>query len=459
MPHSLKIIMPFYGEFGFMILRHLRYVHLTSRIEPNQIVCCEREHISLFPSATHFYHDFVNPYTDEERAQLNSWSQDLTLETKLRHTFREAEIVHAQYGCYWHMSDHVKPKLKVPQQLPSVDITIAPRKRKFYSYRNWDHWQTTVKALTEAGYTIGIIGTEHYSTAEAGDAIPKAWQHSQGATEGSIDLLSNCKLYIGTDSGPTHLAALMDVPTLAFRAKCPDSSDLLVAADRANKNYFKRLDDVWDDPETVIGTAIDILQSKEMQTRYYRFWSQFGEDRFVKSLLPQNLKGTFCEVGAADGVNGSNTAHFELDGWGGVLIEPDPRQTALESNRPNSKIFRCACGKFDTIAPFHLENDPALSGLNRTSKATVAVKVRTLTSILDEAKVTKLDLLSVDTEGTELDVWAGLEPRLYPTVLIIEWNTVGQKDRQQEIEDVILKCDYQLMRKTDGNLIFMRMYD
>ena len=66
-------------------------------------------------------------------------------------------------------------------------------------------------------------------------------------------------------------------------------------------------------------TAMD-LQDAETEAGWY---AQFDEDRILRSMMPQR-EGLFVEVGAADGVVGSNTLHFEQTGWTGVLVEASP---------------------------------------------------------------------------------------------------------------------------------------
>src|SRR4029077_1746907 len=71
------------------------------------------------------------------------------------------------------------------------------------------------------------------------------------------------------------------------------------------------------DPRRVRGHA-----ACAAMTESYR--SQNGEDRWLEAHFGGKRSGFFVEVGAYDGVNLSNTYHFEQTGWTGVLVEPDP---------------------------------------------------------------------------------------------------------------------------------------
>ena len=54
------------------------------------------------------------------------------------------------------------------------------------------------------------------------------------------------------------------------------------------------------------------------------FFSQSGQDRILKNhFFTNKKKGFFVEIGAYDGINGSNCYHFEkFLNWDGIAIEP-----------------------------------------------------------------------------------------------------------------------------------------
>ena len=56
------VYLPHYGEFGFLIMKHLRAVHNDQA--DVKIVCCERGNECLFPSATGSRTDCSGPCWD-----------------------------------------------------------------------------------------------------------------------------------------------------------------------------------------------------------------------------------------------------------------------------------------------------------------------------------------------------------------------------------------------------------
>jgi len=181
------------------------------------------------------------------------------------------------------------------------------------------------------------------------------------------------------------------------------------------------------------------------------FKAQFGEDRILWQVFRRRLSGYFIEVGAFDGVTLSNTFFLEQMGWNGLLIEPIAQlaQNAA-SARPRSRVINTAVSKRGSsgTARFTVaQNVPVLSFLNaepdhvercRREGATlveVDVPVTTLDAILaDERRDSpadqgpwteeegwRIDLVSIDTEGCELDVLDGFDLEQFkPKVLLIE---------------------------------------
>ena len=165
-------------------------------------------------------------------------------------------------------------------------------------------------------------------------------------------------------------------------------------------------------------------------------------DRKLEKYLPYR-GGFFVELGANDGFAQSNTYYFErMRGWPGILIEPVPELSKRAARqRPNAQVFNCACVPFDYAEPdIEIDYaglmsvvkgswpDPVLEAehvaagrriQNISTPHTVRVPARTLTSILDECQVSRIDLLSLDVEGYEADVLRGLDLDRYPPLYML----------------------------------------
>lgn len=203
-------------------------------------------------------------------------------------------------------------------------------------------------------------------------------------------------------------------------------------------------------------------------TRPAEFTSQCGEDRWIwrnwTALGLPTLVGSdwwFVEVGAGDGKTFSNTYWLDVLGMRGLLCEPDPRHKMVE--RPNCIVERVAVGRTGAMY-FGMAEDPYLSGAKRTADAVhprlradarILVRSLTLTALLKTHDIKNVALLSIDTEGTELEAWNTLDlDYCRPLVVIIETDTWGLPDNYKPVCERMFDCGYAHVHQTKYNAIF-----
>jgi FkbM family methyltransferase len=143
--------------------------------------------------------------------------------------------------------------------------------------------------------------------------------------------------------------------------------------------------------------------------------------------------GFFVEVGANHPTAGSLTWFFEQRGWNGILIEPQERLFELcRRLRPRSKVFQAACTAPEKTgyAQLHVPSQalngfatlqPNVDDLDIEYETVERVRSATLDALLAQAGQPKIDFISIDTEGTELDVLRGFDlQRHQPALLLVE---------------------------------------
>jgi len=171
------------------------------------------------------------------------------------------------------------------------------------------------------------------------------------------------------------------------------------------------------------------------------YYSQFGEDRILAEIFNEKNKGLCIEVGANDGVNDSNTMYFENAGWDCILIEPNPALCKMiRASRKATLIEVAASDKNGETSLFVAEGAERAHGVSTINSAEealnkiksygftyseVQVKSMLLNEILDSLKIDrKIDFISVDVEGHELEVLRGFSlDRWKPTVILVEDNS------------------------------------
>jgi|GEM_PF-1277560 len=199
---------------------------------------------------------------------------------------------------------------------------------------------------------------------------------------------------------------------------------------------------------------LDVIQGKNflMPQRYF---AQFGEDKWILDNLKLPEHGVFVDVGTADGVQYSNSYIFEQKGWTGLCLEPDSRNFAM-AQKYRKNVVQMAAASTKGELDFSMSAvSPDWSGLKITGpvSSTYKVKADRLSSILKSNKIDHIDLLSIDTEGSELEVWESMNfPEFQPKIVIIEY--LAQNTITHDIKSYFAKLPYTLVHTTEANYIY-----
>lgn len=179
-------------------------------------------------------------------------------------------------------------------------------------------------------------------------------------------------------------------------------------------------------------------------------------ENIVPTLPPSNTRRSFFEVGAFSGLQSSNTLLFENMGWHGALVEADPYLAGeCINNRPDCITWCCAASSHPGTAKFNVNHaDRGLSGLSAEGRP-ISVLLKTLEYLITASDLGVPTLLSIDTEGTELDVWDSIGT-LRPQIVIMEYRTGNAEPQDVPIIARMAEDGYTLRHTTPCNLIFTR---
>ena len=168
--------------------------------------------------------------------------------------------------------------------------------------------------------------------------------------------------------------------------------------------------------------------------------SRHGEDFLILSAFAGQSRGFYIDVGAFDGVYGSNTWALAQSGWSGICIEPAPEVfPQLTRNRPSALCVEAACGADDGIATLSIdptmqfrsvhsmdrvkkgyENAIEFRGLDTQAFSSVAVDVVAINGLLRRTRgFREIDLLNIDAESAVPEVFSGLDLDWYTPRLIV----------------------------------------
>ena len=206
------------------------------------------------------------------------------------------------------------------------------------------------------------------------------------------------------------------------------------------------------------------------------YYGQWQTDKIIEEYFEYGYSGVCIEVGAANGVKGSNTFYFEKKGWKTLCIEPNPKyKEEIEKYRKLVRYFACGSESKETeMTIFEVGEKNIMSSLSSISpderlvndhiniinnKYKINVQQLTLNQILENEvtntefeKIKYFDFISIDTEGTEIEVLKGIDFNKYQIKLLVVENNYNDntiesylesfgyyKDRRYKINDFYLK--------------------
>lgn len=190
-------------------------------------------------------------------------------------------------------------------------------------------------------------------------------------------------------------------------------------------------------------------------------YSQIGQDLEVLKRYNNKTDGFFVEIGASDGIELSNTYLLETNfNWKGICVEPIPnRYKLLCKNRPNSICFDNAVYSVsNTPVIFDIANNcDLLSGISQNidchtyevnaNKSQIIVTTISLNDLLEKSNAPSfIDYLSLDTEGSELEILKTLDFQKYAFGLIdVEHNYV--EPRRSQIRQLLTSNGYDFLKQ------------
>lgn len=180
------------------------------------------------------------------------------------------------------------------------------------------------------------------------------------------------------------------------------------------------------------------IHFKEFLLNNLNLLSQGLEIAKIEYLLRGQRGGFFVEFGACDGLHFSNTLHLEKDlGWRGILVEPNKSYfRSLKKNRNVALDDRAVWTETGLYIDFTEVSAGGLSGFTksfrsseslqkRTKIGAISYKVKTisLNDLLESYKCPyRFDFLSIDTEGSELEILKKFDFYKYsPKIIVIEF--------------------------------------
>jgi len=217
--------------------------------------------------------------------------------------------------------------------------------------------------------------------------------------------------------------------------------------------------------EIIVGIRNDFLDGYSLKS-----YSQEGEDMVLRRCFEVKQRGFYVDVGAHHPKKFSNTYFFYKRGWRGINIDAMPGSMKLFHKFRNKDVnIEVAISNTDKPLKFYMFNEPALNSFSKELSVLrnkgdykiireMEIASKRLENVLDDYidEKQKIDFLSVDVEGLDLDViqsnnWEKYRPEIVLVeILVLDLNRISEN----EIAIYMRSHDYEIFGKTFNTVFF-----
>lgn len=210
--------------------------------------------------------------------------------------------------------------------------------------------------------------------------------------------------------------------------------------------------------------AIRFLRARYAPRGARQSFSQAGEDLVIDTIFAKRniSKPFYIDIGAHDPIFGNNTYLFYRAGGKGVLIEPNLSYTEkIKSKRPKDICINAGVGGEDgereffafkrstrsTFSKEQAEDWQKQSGQKPTVEKKRILSLNTI--VRDFVKENEIDMLSIDTEGLDVEILESYNWSKRPKIICVEY----QED-EGKIMGIMKDHGYMLVAKIFQNAVF-----
>ena len=212
------------------------------------------------------------------------------------------------------------------------------------------------------------------------------------------------------------------------------------------------------------------LKSKFKPRLAYSHW---GVDLIITKLLNSKNKGIYIDVGCHHPFLNNHSYLLYKSGWVGINIDIDYNSIDMFN------FFRKSDVNIQTAVTDHKGEVDLFFYHNRAAKNTISkefgsnakekkkINSDTLNNIIENSKFknSKIDFVSIDVEGNEMNVLNGFNLKKYkPKLILLEFILPNKKEfyekdineiTNSEVYKFLIKNDYKLINWNHDDLLFM----
>lgn len=208
--------------------------------------------------------------------------------------------------------------------------------------------------------------------------------------------------------------------------------------------------------------------------KHLKYYSQSGQDCYVNEIVfKQRKEGFFLDIGANDGITYSNTYFFEKElNWSGICIEPHPSVfEKLSNNRKSILLNKCISDQIGQVDFLRIDGyAEMLSGvymkydqrhMERIKKELkefggnseiITVESLTISKLLSEYSIRKIDFCSIDTEGGEFEILKQFDLN----TIAVQCFSIENNYNDNRVRDYLQEKKYKLINSLDADEIYLK---
>jgi FkbM family methyltransferase len=216
---------------------------------------------------------------------------------------------------------------------------------------------------------------------------------------------------------------------------------------------------------------------RKLKTRKISY-SLTSIDLLINHIFKGKKNGYFIDVGCNHPVYNNNTYLLYKRGWSGINVDIDKKSIQLFDlyRKKDLNINSAISSKVEEVDFYFYHDKSPINTLSKKSytfqktkpKIIKKITTQTLESIISASvfKKKKIDFLSVDVEGHELEVLKGLNLKVYsPSIIVLEYLDLSIDKLEvynfdinnilnSEIYNYMIDNDYSLVNWFHSDLVF-----